>query len=39
MILTEEIFQETYMVRRLKMKESFNSFDWVDTDLNHFILN
>ena len=39
MILTEEIFQETYIVRRLKMKESVKSFDCGDTDLNDFILN
>ena len=39
MILTEEIFQETYIVRRLKIKESVKSFDCGDTDLNDFILN
>lgn len=39
MTLTEEIFKETYTVRRLKMKEVVKSFDCGDTDLNDFILN
>ena len=39
MILTEEIFQETYTVRRLKVKEVVKSFDCGDADLNDFILN
>lgn len=39
MILTEEIFQETYTVRRLKMKEAVKSFNCGDADLNDFILN
>ncbi|WP_455633426.1 GNAT family N-acetyltransferase [Parabacteroides sp.] len=39
MILTEEIFQATYEVRRLKKQETVKSFDCGDTDLNDFILN
>lgn len=39
MILTEEAFQKTYNVRRLKIKEIIKSFDCGDADLNDFILN
>lgn len=39
MILTEETFQKTYHVRRLKIKEAIKSFDCGDADLNDFILN
>lgn len=39
MMLTEEVFQETYIVRRLKLRETVKSFDCGDADLNDFILN
>lgn len=39
MILTEEAFQKSYNVRRLKIKEIIKSFDCGDADLNDFILN
>lgn len=38
MVLTEETFHVTYEVRRLKKKETIESFDCGDADLNDFIL-
>lgn len=38
-VLTEEIFRQTYIFRRLKRGEKVESFDCGDPDLNDFILN
>lgn len=39
MVLTEETFHLMYEVRRLKKKETVESFDCGDADLNDFILH